>query len=96
MSGWLVTVVDAKLVWYSLYLMGLVQTFSVLRRECSEEMGSVYGWSTNISSGWGGKGVGGGESIGEEKACGLCVVMEGWARVVGSTMLRVEKGKQFS
>ena len=37
--------------------MGLVQTLSVLRMECSEEVGSIYGWSTAIGSGWGGKGV---------------------------------------
>ena len=68
--------------------MSLVQTLSVLWRECSEEVGSVYGWSIDIGSSWGGKGVREGESIGEEKACGLWVVMEGWERMVGSIMLR--------
>ena len=51
--------------------MGLVRTLSVLRGECAEEVCLVCGWSIDTGSGWGGKGVGEEESIGEEKACGL-------------------------
>ena len=46
-------------------------TFQVLRGECAEEVCLVCGWSIDTGSGWGGKGVGEEESIGEEKACGL-------------------------
>ena len=49
--------------------MGLVRTLSVLRGECAEEVCLVCGWSIDTGSGWGGKGVGEEESIGEEKAC---------------------------
>lgn len=63
----LIMVAEAKVVWLSLYLRGLVRILLDFLRECLEEIGFV----------WGEEGIRGGESVSEEKARGLWVVMKG-------------------